>query len=128
MALSNNTRFTEDHEWADNDGNNEFTIGITQYAAAELGDIVYVELPEPGDQIERGEPFGSVESVKAVSDLIAPISGKVLKINEALEDAPETVNESPEQDGWMIIVEADDSSELDGLMDTAGYEKFTAGL
>lgn len=128
MTLSKKVRFTEDHEWADPTSNQEIRIGITQYAADELGDVVYVELPEPGDQIEKGEPFGSIESVKAVSDLVAPMSGTVLRVNEELEDAPETVNQSPEEAGWMLIIEPDDMDELDELMDAEAYENFIESL
>lgn len=123
MTLPSTTRFTKDHEWASPQGQT-VRIGITQYAADELGDIVFVELPQPGDQIEKGEPFGSIESVKAVSDLVAPISGTVLRVNAKLSDAPETVNEAPEEEGWMIEIEPDDAGEVDDLMDIDGYEAY----
>ncbi len=97
-------------------------IGITHFAQSELGDIVFVELPEVGDEITAGEPFGSVESVKTVSELYAPVSGKVVEVNEELNDSPEFVNESPFEKAWMIVVELSDSSELDKLMTAEQYE------
>ena len=94
MATPNNLKYSEDHEWVKVDGDT-VTIGITEFAKSELGDIVFVELPDEGDEIEKGEDFGSVESVKTVSELYAPVSGEVIEINEELEDSPELVNESP---------------------------------
>ncbi|MFB3223600.1 glycine cleavage system protein GcvH, partial [Staphylococcus pseudintermedius] len=98
-------------------------IGITDFAQSELGDIVFVELPEVEDELTEGETFGSVESVKTVSELYSPVSGKVVAVNENLEDAPEAVNESPYEEAWMVKVELKDESELDALLDAAGYEK-----
>ena len=115
-------KYSEEHEWARVEGE-RVTIGITEFAQGELGDIVFVELPEVGDAVVLGEPFGSVESVKTVSELYAPISGKVVQVNSELVDAPEKVNESPYVDGWMIVVELSDSTELNKLW-TA--EKYTA--
>ncbi len=119
-------KYTEEHEWIfveDSLGK----IGITDHAQEELGDVVYVELPEVGDKIVKGEPFGSVESVKAASDLFAPVSGTVVEINEALIDRPELVNEKPYDDGWMIVVEVEDESELDDLLTPAEYKKLVEG-
>ncbi|AEE90549.1 glycine cleavage complex lipoylprotein [Tepidanaerobacter acetatoxydans Re1] len=119
-------KYTEEHEWIfveDSLGK----IGITDHAQEELGDVVYVELPEVGDKIVKGEPFGSVESVKAASDLFAPVSGTVVEINEALIDRPELVNERPYDDGWMIVVEVEDESELDDLLTPAEYKKLVEG-
>jgi glycine cleavage system H protein len=113
-------KYSEEHEWAKVEGN-RVTIGITDFAQGELGDIVFVELPEVGDAIQLGDPFGSVESVKTVSELYAPVSGKVVAINAQLVDAPEKVNESPYADGWMIVVELSDSSELDQLWTAEKY-------
>jgi glycine cleavage system H protein len=113
-------KYSEEHEWAKVEGN-RVTIGITDFAQGELGDIVFVELPEVGDAIQLGDPFGSVESVKTVSELYAPVSGKVVAINAQLVDAPEKVNESPYGDGWMIVVELSDSSELDQLWTAEKY-------
>ena len=115
-------KFSEEHEWVKTESGN-VRIGITDFAQSELGDIVFVELPEVGDSIEADEPFGSVESVKTVSELYAPISGKVVEINEQLEDSPEFVNESPYEKAWMIVIEPSDSSEIDKLMTAEQYEE-----
>lgn len=122
MKTPKDLRYSEEHEWVKVEGN-KVTIGITDYAQDELGDIVYVELPEVGDELEADEPFGSVESVKTVSELYAPISGKVVSINEELEDSPEFVNESPYEKAWMVVVEVSDLSEVDKLLDPEAYEK-----
>ncbi|RAI80417.1 glycine cleavage system protein GcvH [Macrococcoides goetzii] len=116
-----NLKFSKDHEWVKSEDNVK-TIGITDFAQSELGDIVFVELPEVGDEIEVGAPFGSVESVKTVSELYAPISGKVIEVNSELEDSPELVNESAMDQAWMIKVEADDAG-LEELMDQAQYDE-----
>ncbi|ARQ06396.1 glycine cleavage system protein GcvH [Macrococcoides canis] len=116
-----NLKFSKDHEWVKSEDNVK-VIGITDFAQSELGDIVFVELPEVGDEITTGSPFGSVESVKTVSELYAPISGKVVEVNSELEDSPELVNESAMDQAWMIKVEADDS-ELGDLMDQAQYDE-----
>lgn len=116
-----NLKFSKDHEWVKSEDNVK-VIGITDFAQSELGDIVFVELPEVGDEITTGSPFGSVESVKTVSELYAPISGKVVEVNSELEDSPELVNESAMDQAWMIKVKADDS-ELDELMDQAQYDE-----
>ncbi|OZM55993.1 glycine cleavage system protein H [Lottiidibacillus patelloidae] len=121
MNTPKDLRYSEEHEWVKVDGN-KVTIGITDFAQSELGDIVFVELPEIGDDIEADEPFGSVESVKTVSELYAPVSGKVVEINENLEDSPEFVNESPYEKAWMIVVELSDPSEIDKLMTAEAYE------
>jgi glycine cleavage system H protein len=122
MSTPKELRYSEEHEWVKVDGN-KVTIGITDFAQSELGDIVFVELPEVGDDIEADEPFGSVESVKTVSELYAPVSGKVLEINEDLEDSPEFVNESAYEKAWMIVVELSDASEIDKLMTAEAYEE-----
>jgi len=114
--------YTEDHEWVKVDGN-KAKIGITDHAQHELGDIVYVELPEEDDELAKGDVFGVIESVKAASDSFTPLSGTVTGINEDLEDAPESVNADP-YGAWMFELELSDTSELDGLMDAAAYEKF----
>ena len=116
-----NLKFSKDHEWVKSEDNVK-VIGITDFAQSELGDIVFVELPEVGDEITTGSPFGSVESVKTVSELYAPITGKVVEVNSELEDSPELVNESAMDQAWMIKVEADDS-ELGDLMDQAQYDE-----
>ncbi|MDC4430842.1 glycine cleavage system protein GcvH, partial [Acinetobacter baumannii] len=115
-------KYSKEHEWVKVEGNTAI-IGITDFAQSELGDIVFVELPEVEDELTEGETFGSVESVKTVSELYSPVSGKVVAVNENLEDAPEAVNESPYEEAWMVKVELKDESELDALLDAAGYEK-----
>ena len=118
-------RYTREHEWVSVVGD-EATIGITQYAADQLGDIVFVELPGPGRVVAQFATFGVVESVKAVSDLFAPVSGEVIAANEALAGQPEVVNTDPYDDGWMVRVRITDPSQLDGLLDAAAYEKLVA--
>ncbi|QDI91349.1 glycine cleavage system protein GcvH [Salicibibacter halophilus] len=122
MASPKELKYSQEHEWVKEEGDN-VRIGITTFAQDELGDIVFVELPEVGDQIEVNEPFGSVESVKTVSELYAPVSGKVLEINEELEDSPEFVNESPYDKAWMVVVELSDKAELDQLMSAEAYDE-----
>lgn len=118
-------RFTRDHEWVRADGD-EATIGITQYAADQLGDIVFVELPETGRTLAAAKAFGVVESVKAVSDLLSPLSGEVIAINEALATDPELVNSDPYGAGWMIRLRIADATQLDALLDGAAYDDLTA--
>ncbi|EGQ3194032.1 glycine cleavage system protein GcvH [Staphylococcus pseudintermedius] len=122
MAVPSRLKYSKEHEWVKVEGNTAI-IGITDFAQSELGDIVFVELPEVEDELTEGETFGSVESVKTVSELYSPVSGKVVAVNENLEDAPEAVNESPYEEAWMVKVELKDESELDALLDAAGYEK-----
>jgi len=114
-------RYTKDHEWVRTDGD-EATIGITKYAADQLGDIVFVELPASGTSIEQFATFGVVESVKAVSDLFAPVSGEVTAANEDLTGKPEVVNSDPYGDGWMLAIRPDDGAAVEGLLDAAAYE------
>ena len=121
MNAPSELRYSEDHEWVRAEGPGQAVIGITDFAQKELGDIVFVELPAVGDTIHFGEPFGSVESVKTVSELYAPVSGKVVKVNEELNDHPERINEAPYKDGWMIVVEMSDPSELDKLWTAEKY-------
>ena len=118
-------RYTKDHEWVRVEGD-EATVGITDYAAGQLGDIVFVELPDSGRSIEQFATFGVVESVKAVSDLFAPLSGEVVSNNEALSASPELVNSDPFQAGWMIRIRMKDVGELDGLLDATAYDALTA--
>jgi glycine cleavage system H protein len=124
MNLPKELRYSEEHEWVKVEGD-KVRIGITDFAQSELGDIVFVELPEVGDEVTANEPFGSVESVKTVSELYAPISGKVVEVNEDLNDNPEFVNESPYEKAWMIVVEPSDISEVDNLMTAEQYEEMT---
>ena len=116
-------KYTKEHEWISVDGN-EGTIGITDHAQAELGDVVYVELPAVGDQLTAGDAFGTIESVKAVSELYAPISGEVTAVHEELVDQPELVNEDPHGAAWMIRVNVGDSGVSEGLMSAADYRSF----
>ena len=115
-------RYSEEDEWTRLDGS-RVTTGITDYAQQQLGDIVFVELPEVGRILELGEPFGVIESVKAVSDLYAPVSGEVVEVNEILTEQPETVNEDCYGEGWMIAIDIEDESTLTRLLDAAGYTK-----
>ncbi len=120
-----NLKYSKEHEWVKVEGQ-QARIGITDFAQDELGDIVFVELPEVGSEVKVNETFGTVESVKTVSDLFAPVSGKVVAINQSLTDAPELVNSNPYEDGWMIVVEMSNPAELDDLLDAAGYEAHIA--
>jgi glycine cleavage system H protein len=118
-------RYDKEHEWVRMDGD-VATIGISHFAQDQLGEVVYVDLPSVGDSISSGETFGEIESVKSVSELYAPLAGEVVKVNEALDDAPETVNEDPYGEGWMIQVKVADASEADSLMSADEYEAFIA--
>lgn len=122
MNLPSDLRYSKEHEWVKADGG-KAVIGITDFAQSELGDIVYVELPEVGAEIKSGEPFGSVESVKTVSELYAPVNGKVIAVNGELEESPEEVNDDPYGEGWMIEVELVDESEVDHLLSAEQYEE-----
>lgn len=122
MNLPKDLRYSEEHEWVKVEGD-KVRIGITDFAQSELGDIVFVELPEVGDEVEADEPFGSVESVKTVSELYAPISGKVVEVNEELNDNPEYVNESPYEKAWMIVVEPNNIDDVNKLMTAEQYEE-----
>ncbi|MGG4264594.1 glycine cleavage system protein GcvH [Peribacillus simplex] len=119
-------RYTKEHEWVKTE-DGTVRIGITAFAQSELGDIVFVELPEIGDELKANEPFGSVESVKTVSELYAPISGKVVEVNEDLSDNPEYVNESPFEKAWMIVLEPSNSSDIEKLMSAEEYESLING-
>jgi len=118
-------RYTKDHEWVRVEGDTA-TIGVTDFAANQLGDVVFVDLPAVGKAVEQFATFGVVESVKAVSDLYAPLSGEVVAVNGDLGSKPELVNSDPFGDGWMIRVKVGDTAQVDGLLDAAGYEKLTA--
>lgn len=124
MSTPKELRYSEEHEWVKTE-DGKVRIGITHFAQSELGDIVFVELPEVGDELTADEPFGSVESVKTVSELYAPVSGKVVEVNEDLNDNPEFVNESPYEKAWMIVVEPSDLSEVDKLMTAEQYDEMT---
>jgi glycine cleavage system H protein len=128
MASPANSKYTNEHEWVRVEGDTA-VVGITEYAQSELGDVVFVELPAVGAQIKQGETFGVVESVKAASDLYAPVSGEVVEVNAALQDAPDLVNKEPHDGGWMLRVRPSDlASELQQLMDAAQYDEYVKGL
>ncbi|UOQ85292.1 glycine cleavage system protein GcvH [Gracilibacillus salinarum] len=122
MTLPKDYLYSKEHEWVKKEGNN-VRIGITDHAQDELGDIVFIELPEVGDEIKLDQPFGSAESVKTVSELYAPVSGKVVEVNDNLEDSPELVNESPYEKAWMIVVEPADSADLEQLLTDEDYHQ-----
>ena len=120
LNFPDDIRYAEDHEWIRSEGG-VVRIGITDYAQDQLGDIVFVDLPEAGEKFKQGDEFGTVESVNAVSELYLPIGGEIVNLNPELEDAPELVNTAPYTGGWMIEVKPDDPAEVDALMDQAGY-------
>jgi glycine cleavage system H protein len=122
MAYPADLKYTKDHEWARVTGNRA-TVGITQFAQEQLGDVVYLELPKIGDAVKKGEPFGVVESTKAVSELFAPISGKVVRVNDRLNESPEAINHDPYEEGWMIQIELSSAKDVEGLMNAVEYEK-----
>jgi len=122
MEIPAEYKFSPDHEWVKVDGNVAI-IGISDYAQSELGDIVFIDIESDLEEVTAGETFGSIEAVKTVSDLYAPISGKVLEVNPMLEDEPELVNSDPFNDGWLIKVEMSDSSQMDGLLSAEDYKK-----
>lgn len=122
--MSNELRYSEDHEWVSVDGD-IVTVGISDFAQQQLGDVVFVELPDVGRAVEKGGEIAVVESVKAASEIYAPLSGEIVEINDALADGPVMVNESPEEDGWFFKMRLNDPTEVDGLMDAAAYKAFT---
>ncbi len=121
MNIPADLKYTVEHEWVKIEGNIA-TVGITDYAQDELGDIVFVELPAEGDEVTQNEPFGTIEAVKAVSDLFSPLSGKVVEVNTALDDDPMAINRDPYGEGWMIKIEMTDPSEVEQLLDSTGYK------
>ncbi len=125
MVLDN-LYYTDSHEWVKVDGEDAY-IGITDFAQKELGDIVYVELPEEGDEVASGESFGSIEAVKAVEDIISPISGEVIKVNLDLEDTPELINSSPYENGWIVKIKLADVDEVEKLLSVNEYKKLIEG-
>ncbi|MFN2184338.1 MAG: glycine cleavage system protein GcvH [Anaerolineae bacterium] len=127
MKVDSSCKYDEEHEWIRVEGD-EGVIGISDYAQDQLSDVVYVELPEVGDTFERGDILAVVESVKAASDVYMPVTGEVLEINDALEDAPELVNQDPYGEAWFVRVSIQDPTELDELMDAKAYKAFIAGL
>lgn len=127
MRFPAELKYTKDHEWARVEGN-KVTVGITDHAQSALGDVVFVELPAVGRQLKKGETFGVVESIKAVSDLYSPITGKVLEVNSALPDDPAQINRDPHAGAWLVKIEVTDASSMGDLMDAQAYETYVAGL
>jgi glycine cleavage system H protein len=127
LIFPDDVRYTDDHEWAKAEGQ-KVKIGITDYAQDQLGEIIFVEVPEVGDTLDKGANFGSLESVKAVSDIVMPVGGEVLAVNTALEGAPEMLNQDPYSGGWIIEIKPGDPSELDQLMDKNAYLEMLKGL
>ena len=128
MNIPDDLMYSEDHQWVRMEEDGLIRVGITDYAQGQLGDIVFVELPDVGSVIEKGKDAAVVESVKAASDVYAPISGEIMETNDALEDDPALVNTAPEEDGWFFKMTIGDKSEFDGLMDLAAYKSFCDGL
>ena len=122
-AYPDDRRYTRSHEWIRVDGD-VATVGITDHAQHELGDVVFVELPDTGEIFDEGQEFGTIESVKAVSELFLPVAGEILEVNKGLVDEPNAVNEDPHGDGWLVRVKVTSDGALDGLMNAAAYEKF----
>jgi len=120
MKIPEDLKYTEEHEWSRKEGD-LVVVGITDYAQSELGDVVYLELPSIGDHYNQNDAFGSIEAVKAASDLYIPLSGEIVEINESLTDAPETINKDPYGNGWMVKIKIDNEEEWNNLMDTAAY-------
>jgi glycine cleavage system H protein len=127
LIIPEDLLFAEDHEWVRQE-NGKVRVGISDYAQDQLGDIVYVEFPEPGQILSKNEPFGSIESVKAVSELYMPIGGEILEINKALDDYPDLINKSPNDQGWLILVKPTDKSEIKSLMKKNAYMEMLKGL
>ena len=126
MAIPDDRRYSKEHEWALLEDAGTVLVGISEFAQAELGDVVYVELPKVGDRVEAGGQIGEIESVKAVSDLFSPVSGEVVEVNEGVKQKPELVNDSPYENGWLLRIKPDDPSELDALLDAEQYGALTA--
>ncbi len=124
MEFPEDLRYTKEHEWVRDEGSGRVRVGITDYAQDALGDVVYVDVPEVGTAVTAAQPFSEVESTKSVSDVYSPVTGTVVERNPLLEDRPELVNESPYGEGWLVVLEAGDASELDALMDAAAYRAY----
>ncbi len=125
-SIPANLRYNNSHEWVMDNGDGTVTIGITDHAQEALGDVVFVELPEVGRTLAKGDEFGVIESVKAASDLYAPVAGEIVDVNESLEDAPETVNEAPYEGGWIMKVRIEDAASLEDLLDADAYQAVVA--
>jgi glycine cleavage system H protein len=126
MEFPDDLRYTKEHEWVRDEGENRVRVGITDYAQDALGDVVYVDLPEPGSEVRAGDPMGEVESTKSVSDVYSPVTGSVTERNLLVEERPELVNEAPFGEGWLVAIAPSDPAELEGLMDARAYEAFVA--
>jgi glycine cleavage system H protein len=126
MSIPADLKYTREHEWIKDNGDGTVTIGITDFAQSELGDIVFVELEPEGTEISKNDTFGTVEAVKTVSDLYAPVDGEIVEVNETLEDEPELVNDDPYGDGWMVKVKLEDESQLEDLLTSEEYENVIA--
>ena len=126
MAIPDDRRYSKEHEWALLEDAGTVLVGISEFAQAELGDVVYVELPKAGERVKAGGQIGEIESVKAVSDLFSPVSGEIVEVNDAVKQKPELVNDSPYENGWLLRIKPDDPSELDSLLDAAQYGALTA--
>ncbi|MGD2034088.1 MAG: glycine cleavage system protein GcvH [Bacteroidales bacterium] len=122
MNIPKELKYTKDHEWVRIEGENA-VVGITDYAQGELGDIVFIEVETEGDDVEQGEVFGTIEAVKTVSDLFMPVSGKVLEVNESLQDSPDLINTDPFGDGWIIKIKPEDASQFEGLLNSEKYKE-----
>jgi glycine cleavage system H protein len=123
MEYPQKLKYTSEHEWVSTEEGNRVRVGITDFAQDALGDVVYVDLPEEGTEVEAGKPFGEVESTKSVSDIYSPVTGRIVERNGLLGETPDLVNRDPYGEGWMVVVEAADPSEVDRLMDAAGYRQ-----
>lgn len=127
MSAPEELRYTEEHEWVATGSDDSVRVGITEYAQNQLGEVVFVDLPEVGKQLSAGEAFGEVESTKSVSELFAPVDGEVVAVNSALADSPELINSDPYGEGWLIEIKVSDPSSVDALLDSEGYQALTAG-
>jgi glycine cleavage system H protein len=123
MEYPNELKYSSEHEWAALENGNKARVGVTDFAQDALGDVVYVDLPEEGTEVQAGEAFGEVESTKSVSDIFSPVTGKILERNALLADTPELVNQDPYGEGWMVVIEVGEPAELDGLMDAQAYRQ-----
>ena len=123
MEYPDELKYTSEHEWAEAEEGDRVRVGITDFAQDALGDVVYVDIPEEGTQVQAGEPFGEVESTKSVSDIYSPVSGKIVQRNPSLAETPELVNRDPYGEGWMVVIEMAEAGQLAGLMDAAAYRR-----
>ncbi len=127
-SIPSELSYTKDHEWAQRDADGRVRVGVTDYAIEQLGDVTLIDLPTVGTDVSKNDHFGDIESVKTVSELFAPVSGEIVEVNEALEDQPELVNDSPYIEGWMIVIQPSGPEEFDALMDAGAYEAHLGSL